>query len=279
MKTSSLYASKISEKKINLLKKLQGEWLGKVLLVKKKTKVLKRPAKRVLKKVTKKVVKKTIKRSRKRVVKKVIRTKRALKKTNKQNTTKKKATTKKISKETKVISEEENKALEGVRVEKGLYKKIPSKYRKSIKKMVEKCREKGYVTTDVLMEHINLHECDRADDVWLCIEGILEHNCIDKIETTGWLQEFKTKQDPRFPDFEKMPYDSVQMYLKDIGKYDLLSPAEEQELAKQVFNRNALINKLLVQLKKKNPEIMNEIKDESDRKKVLAIYKKSIRIS
>ena len=109
--------------------------------------------------------------------------------------------------------------------------------------MVGKCKSKGYVTSEEVLEYIGLEECDNTGDVWSCIENVLKTSCVDLVENEGLLQEVSLESDPRFPEFDSSSYDSIQMYLRDIGKYPLLSAAEEQELGKKIMTRRDVLEK------------------------------------
>ena len=109
--------------------------------------------------------------------------------------------------------------------------------------MVNKCKSKGYVTSEEVLEHIGLEECDNTGDVWSCIEEVLKTSCVDLVENEGLLQEVSLESDPRFPEFDSSTYDSIQMYLRDIGRYPLLSAAEEQELGKKIMARREVLEK------------------------------------
>ena len=127
--------------------------------------------------------------------------------------------------------------------EQNLYESIPDKYRKKMKEIISKCKSKGYVTTEEVLEYVGLEECDNTGDVWGCIENVLKTSCVDLVENEGLLQEVNLESDPRFPEFDSSSYDSIQMYLRDIGKYPLLSAGEEQELGKQVVARREVLEK------------------------------------
>ena len=133
--------------------------------------------------------------------------------------------------------------IDNAQEEKNLYSTIPNKYRKRIKDMVSKCKSKGYVTSEEVLEYIGLEECDNTGNVWSCIEDVLKTSCVDLVENEGLLQEVSLESDPRFPEFDSSSYDSIQMYLRDIGKYPLLSATEEQELGKKIMARRDVLEK------------------------------------
>lgn len=154
----------------------------------------------------------------------------------------KKATTKKKKQHTKPVEVLED-LIDNAQEEKKLYESIPNKYRKKIKEMVNKCKSKGYVTSEEVLEYVGLEECDNTGDIWNCIEGVLKTSCVDLVENEGLLQEVNLESDPRFPEFDSSSYDSIQMYLRDIGKYPLLNAAEEQNLGKKIMARRDVLEK------------------------------------
>ena len=166
------------------------------------------------------------------------RVKKAVKKTAKKTATKKAAK----KRHTKPVETLED-LIDSAQHEKKLYESIPNKYRKKIKNMINKCKSKGYVTSEEVLEYIGLEECDNTGDIWGCIEGVLKTSCVDLVENEGLLQEVSLESDPRFPEFDSSSYDSIQMYLRDIGRYPLLNAKEEQELGKKIMARRDILEK------------------------------------
>ena len=143
---------------------------------------------------------------------------------------------KKITKKQRILDEIIAKAKE----EKDLFSQIPVKYRKRIRELVEQCKAKGYTTSDLIVNKVNLDDCDDHDNTWDCIKKILNNNCVDLIDE-GMLKEVKLQVDSRFPVLDQSNYDSIQMYLRDIGKYELLSAKEEQELGDKITRRKQIL--------------------------------------
>ena len=127
--------------------------------------------------------------------------------------------------------------------ERELYQVIPKKYRKKIKDLVKQCQGSGYIPSDVILQHIDMHECDNEKEMWECIEKILNNNCIDLVQKSGLLQEDEPEENTRFSEADLSSYDSIQMYLRDIGKYALLNAKEEQELGGKIAARHELLKK------------------------------------
>ena len=203
---------------------------------KKKTSMKERTSGSFVKKGSRKHVQKKAVMKRKTVVKK--------KSAVRGKITKKRATVKRSQTKKKVdASDVVEDIIDAAQEEKNLYESIPEKYRKKIKSLINKCKGQGYVTSEDLLEQVGLEECDSTGDVWQCIEGLLKTSCIDLVENEGLLQEVNLESDPRFPDFDPSSYDSIQMYLRDIGKYSLLTAKEEQELGGKVAARRELLEK------------------------------------
>ena len=181
-------------------------------------------AKKKAKKNTRKkrAVKKTV---RKRAAKKTTRkkvTKRARKKTTKKRVTKrakKKTTRKKVTKKTtkKVAKKKRTKA------EQALWKKA--------KKLFTKGNERGFVTYDEVLK-----EFPQIEDNVIFLEELYEEfntKGIDVLESGGMLD---LAPEPKKAVYgrEKSGHDSIQMYLKEIGQYDLLTAADERDLAQRI---------------------------------------------
>ena len=79
------------------------------------------------------------------------------------------------------------------------------------------------MTLSTIMDGVALEECDDSPDIWGCIENVLAHNSVDIVKDDGLLDEVKLEIDSRFPGMEPSSYDSIQMYLRDIGRYPLLN--------------------------------------------------------
>ena len=164
---------------------------------------------------------------------------------------KKKAVSKKKVVSKKKTATKEQQALESLintaQQEKKLYAAVPIKHRRKIRNLVKQCKNRGYVISEILKNHVPLKEsdCEDMNDTWECIETIFRENCIDIVEESGFLKEITMPTDPRFPELDSSSYDSIQMYLRDIGRYPLLSAKEEQELEEKLLNvRTSLQRKL-----------------------------------
>ncbi|PIR40349.1 MAG: RNA polymerase sigma factor RpoD [Candidatus Zambryskibacteria bacterium CG10_big_fil_rev_8_21_14_0_10_34_34] len=137
-------------------------------------------------------------------------------------------------------------------LKKKVVKKVKSKTKVSSKKIISeieskkieliiKGKERGFITySEILKEFPNIE-----DDIFL-LEGIYEECSvagIDILESGKLLDESSlTKKDPLK---DENSHDSIQMYLKDIGKHPLISGAQEKELAKRIINGEEEVKNIL----------------------------------
>ncbi|MCA9356288.1 sigma-70 family RNA polymerase sigma factor [Candidatus Nomurabacteria bacterium] len=168
----------------------------------------KKTTKKVAKKTAKKVVKKAVKKTAKKAAKKTT-NKKAVKKTAKKST---KKAVKKTTRRAKISKADKDK--------------IKSE-------LIEKGKKRGYVTYDEILKAFPDVESDIVfleelyDDFGLLHIDVLEGGNLLNLET-------EIKQDQKNLLRDLPSYDSIQMYLKEIGKYPLLSAQEERDLSKRV---------------------------------------------
>ncbi len=206
---------------------------------KKERKVVKKatPKKAPAKKTSpKKAVKKT---APKKVVKKSVTKKAAPKKAPKKAPAKKKVTApkKKVAKVSKVLAKKEKMA--------PTPKKTMSKERKLLEhkltSLVNKGRDRGFVTYDEILRVFPEIEnnIDFLDDVY----DRLGDMGVDILESGGLLDMDKYEEAAQPPTTgasrkylttKSSPYDSTQMYLREIGQYPLLAARDERELAQRI---------------------------------------------
>ncbi len=176
-------------------------------------KVAKKTAKKTVKKVAKKATKKVVK---KKVVKKVAKktAKKAVKKTKKKKTGPK-----------------------PIRKTKAELKQIKENFQKAIDELIEKGRQRGFIThAEILKMMPNIEEDITAlEDLY---DRLMELS-IEIVESKDLLElpdeADKKKKGRKEPDeLSLLAQDSVQMYLREIGKIPLLKVEEEKELAKKI---------------------------------------------
>lgn len=106
-------------------------------------------------------------------------------------------------------------------------------WEKKADKLLVKGREKGFVTYDEVLKNFPNIETDVQflADLYERFEGA----GVDILEGGGFL-EIESEDDTKKYLYGKNPsqYDSIQMYLKEIGQYSLIQAHEEKELAKRI---------------------------------------------
>lgn len=172
--------------------------------------------------------------------------KRAAKAPTTKKTTAKKAkknTAKAAKKTTKKVTDKKTKAVAKKKAPKKLSKKAEELEVKA-KRLINKGKERGYVTySEILREFPNV-ETDVVflDDLYLR----LEQSGVDILEGGGLLDITPEEPINKYA-YVRNPsqYDSIQIYLKEIGQYPLIQAAEEKDLAKRIEAGDDEAKKLL----------------------------------
>lgn len=107
-------------------------------------------------------------------------------------------------------------------------------------KLIQKGRDRGFVTYDEILKEFPQIENDIMflDELY----GKLGTANVDVLEGGGLLEieDLKEKDKKAHPHYSRTgsdsAYDSIQMYLKEIGRYPLINAAMEKELAKRIQN-------------------------------------------
>ncbi|HEY4519433.1 MAG TPA: sigma-70 family RNA polymerase sigma factor [Candidatus Paceibacterota bacterium] len=123
----------------------------------------------------------------------------------------------------------------------------PKKHEMKVEALIRLGRERGYITYDEI-----LREFPTIEDNILLLEDMYERfggAGIDVLEGGGMLEDTsadtvleRKKLTSRRSDAS---YDSVQMYLREIGQYPLLSGLQEKELAKRILQGDSEARNIL----------------------------------
>jgi len=107
-------------------------------------------------------------------------------------------------------------------------------------KLITKGRDRGFVTYDEILKEFPQIENDILflDELY----SKLSTANVDVLEGGGLLEieDLKEKEKKAHPHYSRTgsdsAYDSIQMYLKEIGRYPLINASQEKELAKRIQN-------------------------------------------
>jgi RNA polymerase primary sigma factor len=105
-------------------------------------------------------------------------------------------------------------------------------------KLIQKGRDRGFVTYDEILKEFPQIENDIffLDELYSKLSGAN----VDVLEGGGLLEveepKEKKKEHLSLRSSSDSAYDSIQMYLKEIGQYSLINASQEKELAKRIQN-------------------------------------------
>lgn len=193
-------------------------------------------AKKAIKKTIKKAVKSATK-AKKKVVKKTTSKKTTAKKA--QKTTAKKKPVKKQVVQKKVKKAEKKKPLKKL-------SKAEKIFEIKAAEIIQTGRERGYVTYDELLK--SFPEAERDVEALDLLYERLHTAEIDILQSGGLLGTDPSEQLMNQKNAFKRSdngYDSIQMYLREIGQYPLLNAQEERDLAKRILDGDEEARNLL----------------------------------
>ncbi|MSU45086.1 MAG: sigma-70 family RNA polymerase sigma factor [Candidatus Zambryskibacteria bacterium] len=142
----------------------------------------------------------------------------------------------------KIRTKKKNKSSLAMRAEKTVSKrnapvlKRADKQEQGMAKLLFKGKERGYVTYDEILKEFPTVEEDIIflDELYEKLSG----SGVDILEGGGLLETPNTDdlvaKKYTYGKSSESSYDSIQMYLKEIGQYQLISGAMEKELAKRI---------------------------------------------
>lgn len=205
-------------------------------MAKTKASKTKKSTKKTVKKTGKRAVRKTVARSAKRVTKQAGKKKAARKTTKRASKKTTKKTAKKAAKKKAGASRTTKRPSAKKTPQKKLTRGQLEKERKG-EQLIERGRERGYITFDEILRVFPNIETDVE-----FLEELYERFAtasIDVLESGGMLGEDVSEGILDKRNIYKRNdsgYDSIQMYLREIGQYPLLNAAEERELAKRIVD-------------------------------------------
>lgn len=195
----------------------------------------KKQTKNTTKKSTKKVAKKATVSKKKKANNakkaKTAKTKKSTKKVAKKISNNKKTKTKTKAKPAKNKKPAKAKKTKVTRAKKTTQKDVNDK----TKRLLDKGKERGFVTYDEILKEFPTIEAEVA--VLTELYEQLEVAGVDIVESGGLL-DIKIEDDSETGKYmagkSASQYDSIQMYLKEIGQFSLISAYDEKELAKRI---------------------------------------------
>lgn len=101
-----------------------------------------------------------------------------------------------------------------------------------VQKLITRGKERGFVTYDEILREFPLIENNIVflDELYEKLHGA----GVDILEGGGLLEMPNTDDDKKYYSKSDSAYDSIQMYLKEIGRYPLISGNMEKELARRI---------------------------------------------
>jgi len=181
--------------------------------------------------------------AKKKVVKKSVAAKKPVKKT-----APKKAAPKKVAKKTvkkvvkKTVAHSKKQVVRSAA--KGVKAKALSQKTLTAEQLIEKGKERGYVTYNEILKSFPHVEEDVS-----FLETLYERLAIAGVDVLegGMLEDAADEYlaTRNIKDRHSTSYDSIQIYLREIGQYPLLTAAEERELAKRIEKSDAEARNIL----------------------------------
>lgn len=168
-----------------------------------------------------------------------------MKKNKKQKNIKKKAAPKKgsVKKSIKKVSKAKPKAATHKKPVRSTKKKVDDALKTD--RLISRGKERGFVTYDEILREFPTIEADIAllDELY----GKLSNLGIDVLEGGGLLEIQEETSNSKYAYSRgDSSYDSIQMYLREIGQYPLIAGSMEKELAKRIEKGDADAKNLLM---------------------------------
>ena len=160
--------------------------------------------------------------------------KKPAKKNAKKKLTKRKVSKKRKPKKRQSVQGKKKKASTSKNIKAPKQSKKVKEQAKKLQKVLDLGRERGFITYDQILK-----EFPTIEDNILFLEEIYEQlnvGGIDVLESGGLLSDPVVEEKNKKYSYNKgePAHDSIQMYLKEIGQYPLITAAQEKELARRI---------------------------------------------
>ena len=112
-------------------------------------------------------------------------------------------------------------------------------------RLIARGKERGFITYDEILKEFPTIETNIIflDELYQKLNSA----GVDVLEGGGLLEVYNTDDDKKYYSKSDSAYDSIQMYLKEIGRYPLISGNMEKELAKRIEAGDSEARNLLAQ--------------------------------
>ncbi|HRH25445.1 MAG TPA: sigma-70 factor domain-containing protein, partial [Parcubacteria group bacterium] len=145
----------------------------------------------------------------------------------------------------KKVSKPKVKKAKKVVVKKKVLSKKNQEMETKMNRLIARGKERGFITYDEILKEfpnieINIIFLDELYEKF-------QQAGVDVLEGGGLLEISNPDDDKKFYSKSDSAYDSIQMYLKEIGRYPLISGNMEKELAKRIEEGDEEARNLLAQ--------------------------------
>ena len=145
----------------------------------------------------------------------------------------------------KKVSKPKAKKVKKVVVKKKIVSKKNQEMETKMNRLIARGKERGFITYDEILKEFPTIETNIIflDELY----EKFQQAGVDVLEGGGLLEISNPDDDKKFYSKSDSAYDSIQMYLKEIGRYPLISGNMEKELAKRIEDGDEEARNLLAQ--------------------------------